>query len=196
MAEADARHGGAATGSEEGQQVPPVAHDDIMRRLLEYQRQLREGVPPSEAARAVAESDPAARGIGSVGRDVTTTTEEVVVDLTQAEAELERRPDAEPIDVEGPARASEVRMEEPTPGVAESPQPASPVGTPPEAGSSVWATPVPDPGLADRVAQLERTLAEIATQVSDLRQRFQDMAIAADERLADLERTLARATER
>lgn len=208
MAEADARHGGAATGSEEERQAPPIAHDDIMRRLLEYQRQLREGVPPSEAARVVAESGPAPRGAVSVGRDVTTTTEEVVVDLTQAEAELERGPEEGRIDIEGPARATEVRMEEPTPGVVEGGPAAVPVGTPAEAGlsqpqsteaasgTSAWTVAARDQGLADRVAQLERTLAEIASQVSDLRQRFQDMAIAADERLADLERTLARVSER
>ena len=208
MDEADARHGGTVTGSKDGGQARPIAHDDIMRRLLEYQRQLREGVPPAEAARAVAESDPAARGMGSVGQGITPTTEEVVVDLTQAEAELERRSEAVPIDVEEPARGSEVRMEEPTPGVAERERAATPVGTPPEAdpsqprptetasGSSVWAIPVRDQGLGDRVARLERTLDEIARQVSDLRQRFQDMAIAADERLAELERVLSRARER
>lgn len=211
MAEADARHGGTVTGSEDGGQARPIAHDDIMRRLLEYQRQLREGVPPAEAARAVAESDPAARGTGSVGQDMTGTTEEVVVDLTQAEAELERRPDAEPIDVETqePAGASDARAEEATAGGEGADRATIAAAAPPGAGAaqatrpteaasggSVWATPVPDPGLAERVARLERTLEEIAGQVSDLRQRFQDMAVAADERLADLERVLSRARER
>lgn len=196
MADADARE----TTSEQGAEARPIAHDDIMRRLLEYQRQLREGVPPSEAARAVAESDPSALR-AEPSREAATATAEPVVDLTRAEAELEA--EATTIQREAPepsASAGTVTPAAAEAGTASATEPSS--EAPPKAGpslgtepSSVRATPAPDPALLARVERLERTLEQVTTQVSDLRQRFQDLAIAADERLAELERTLARARE-
>ncbi|GIV00579.1 MAG: hypothetical protein KatS3mg014_2194 [Actinomycetota bacterium] len=206
MADVDARGTGSTTGSAEGGGDRPIAHDDIMRRLLEYQRQLREGVPPSEAARAVAESDPSALRAGPAAETATASAAEPVVDLTRAEAELEAEgattepevPEAAArVETEAPAaaEAESVSAAEPSAGPAAPPSPTVEPG-PPAEPSAVWAVPTADPGLTARVERLERTLDEIATQVSDLRQRFQDLAIAADERLAELERTLARARER
>lgn len=39
--------------TEETEATPPLVHDDIMHRLLDYQRQLREGVTPEQAAEHV-----------------------------------------------------------------------------------------------------------------------------------------------
>lgn len=200
MADADARE----TTSEPGAEARPIAHDDIMRRLLEYQRQLREGVPPSEAAKAVAESDPSALR-AEPSREAATATAEPVVDLTRAEAELEAETgQAEREEAEAPeARATHggISPAETEPASGVEPSAEAPLGS--ELAPSVWAEPssvrapsAADPALAARVERLEQALEQIATQVSDLRQRFQDLAIAADERLAELERTLARARER
>ena len=38
------------TPDEEQDDLTPVAHDDIMKRLLDYQRQARESSEPQEAA--------------------------------------------------------------------------------------------------------------------------------------------------
>ncbi len=238
MAEAEARDVGTTSASGPGTQAPPVAHDDIMRRLLEYQRRLREGMSPSEAAAAVAEGIPDAPAGGTESQGVAATEETTVVDLTKAEAELEARTEAasEPQTEPGEARTEAAepsaigdRSEAatfPTPAepstpaeapVAEAP-PAPPEAAPPTPSpeqepqipawatppssvwatppSSVWATPSPAPDLVARVERLERALEEVATKVSDLRQRFQDLAVAADERLAELERILGRAQAR
>jgi chemotaxis protein histidine kinase CheA len=228
---------GSASASDGEQAAPPIAHEDIMQRLLEYQRKLREGLSPQEAARAVAESvagegapstEQAEQGIEPHAEPVITATQpEPVVDLTAAEAELEQRAsqeaqltasededraqqEAEPAEAEAPAQAAvaaeapvEAPPPEPAPEAAAEPaaEPAIAPASPGQAeaaapaSGSVWAVPAPspDPELAARVERLERTLASVSQQVSELRQRFQDMAIAADERLAELERTLSRA---
>jgi hypothetical protein len=44
--------------------------------------------------------------------------------------------------------------------------------------------------LAVRLAKLEDTLSSIATSIAELREQFQNMAIAADERLAVIESML------
>lgn len=216
---------GSASGGEQG--APPIAHEDIMQRLLEYQRKLREGLSPREAAQAVAEAvagegasptgqiEQAEQGTEPQAEPVITATQpEPVVDLTAAEAELEERTAREAGSADREPSAGEVAVAEPAaeapPGpTAETPsEPAAEASgavasaerteaaapAAPAAGS-VWAVPTPsrEPDLAARVEQLERTLASVSQQVSELRQRFQDMAIAADERLAELERTLSRA---
>jgi hypothetical protein len=61
-------------GQDHEEQGAEIVHEDVMQRLLDYQRQLREGATPSEAAGAVT---------------ATKTETDVVVDLTRAEAELE-----------------------------------------------------------------------------------------------------------
>lgn len=185
---------GSASASDSEQAAPPIVHEDIMQRLLEYQRKLREGLSPQEAARAVAErvasegappteqAEQAEQKAEAHAEPVITATEpEAVVDLTAAEAELEQRAAQE-----APPAGSET--EEPAEQEVEPAEAAAP------ASGSVWAVPAPspDPELVARVEQLERTLASVSEQVSELRQRFQDMAIAADERLAELERTLSR----
>jgi hypothetical protein len=49
--------------------------------------------------------------------------------------------------------------------------------------------------LAARLAKLENTLSSIATSIGELREQFQNMAIAADERLAVIESMLTDARD-
>lgn len=196
MPEQSTSREGSVSGAPE-QGAPPIAYDDVMQRLLEYQRHLREGLSPREAAQAVAEAVASAGGSPSepepaVEPVVTATEHELLVDLTEAEAELEARTVQEAVMAEAGEKGEVVTGE----AEAEGGAPAEEVAV--EAGASVWATPEPTPDaeLTARVEQLERTLAAVSQQVGELRQRFQDMAIAADERLAELERTLSRARAR
>ena len=106
--------------------TPSAAQEDLMQRLVAYQRHLREGLSPDEAAEL------AMRGTGTEG--------------------------AEP-----------------------SMSPADPIAEIAE--------------LTLRVAKLEQTLAHVAEMLSAMRRRFQDMTIAADERLATIEEMLAAALE-
>ena len=181
---------GTTSGEQEaGQEAEgsAIAHEDIMKRLLEYQRQLRDGVPAAEAAEQA--------GTGSI--TVMQTEEVQVVDLTAAEAELEQ--------AEETAEAEEIVTAEATAAeIVEAdaePEPESDAETTSEPVAEVWAS-SPAAGedaksseaqadLADRIAALEDVLARVAEMVSELRDRFQDMAIASDEHLASIERTLA-----
>jgi hypothetical protein len=138
------------------------AHDDIVKRLLDYQRQLREG--------KAEQATPPDRG--SVA---TATVPEQLVDLTASEI-----PDVAPAEVEEvPAvEATGERVAEDTPRGGEQPVPAEPA-----AGAEA----------SGRLERLERSLAEIASMLSSLRKEFQDLAIAADERIARIEEAIARA---
>jgi hypothetical protein len=107
-------------------QTSSTRQGDMMQRLVAYQRHLREGLSPEEAAEL------AMRTPGTEG--------------------------AEPTE---PAL-------DPAAEIAE---------------------------LTLRVAKLEQTLAHVAEMLSAMRRRFQDMTIAADERLATIEEMLASALE-
>lgn len=61
---------------------------------------------------------------------------------------------------------------------------------PPEA--PVLLPPAPPRDLEARVADLEATLERVEEVLGDLRQRFQDLAIAADERIAAIRDQVAR----
>ena len=82
-------------GGQEAEEPSTIHHDDIVKRLLEYQRQLREGATPSEAAQR-ATSGPLLIDYSALEEQqaVVTGTEEVV-DLTAAEAEAEAEGGAE-----------------------------------------------------------------------------------------------------
>jgi hypothetical protein len=134
---------------EHDEQGAEIVHEDIMQRLLDYQRQLREGASPGEAAGAMT---------------ATKTETDVIVDLTQAEAELE---------------AVDLVV------IEEAAEPSSPVEN-----ASV-APPTAD--LAARVAELESAVARVSAMIVDLRNRFQDMAVDSDERLAAVSEELSRA---
>lgn len=66
-----------------------------------------------------------------------------------------------------------------------------PPGSQRPATSGVWA--IPEPArpqpveTTDRMAELEDALRRVFETITELRQRFQDMAVASDERLAELE---------
>jgi hypothetical protein len=155
--------------AEETEATPPLVHDDIMHRLLDYQRQLREGQTPEQAAEHAASP--------------------VLVDYSALDAPpvLEQAETVEVIDLAAVEEPAEERAEEPAEAFPEEWSISS--STPP-------MEPTPDAAVASgdlalRLAKLEDTLANIATSIGDLREQFQNMAIAADERLAAIESMLA-----
>ena len=144
-------------GQEHEEQGAEIVHEDIMQRLLDYQRQLREGASPGEAAG---------------GMTATKTETDVIVDLTQAEAELEA------VDL--------VVIEE----AADTGEQSAPV-------EEASVGPVPAPAdLVARVAELEGTVARVSAMIAELRDRFQDMAVDSDERLAAVSEALSKAASR
>jgi len=166
------------SGTEPEAESSSVVHDDIMKRLLDYQRHLREGTSPAAAAEAATDEGPmidhaAAEAIGTQTDTVT------LVDITAAEAEIEA--DAAPV------AETELETEISSLEAAEAAVPA------PSAADQTWseATPAAVGDLAARVTELERTLSRVATMISELRGSFQDMAVASDERLAAIEDELA-----
>jgi hypothetical protein len=168
--------------AEETEAVPPIVHDDIMQRLLDYQRQLREGLTPEQAAQPAASP--------------------ILVDYSALESPTPVAPQIEADEVIDLA-AIEAAIEEPTDAEAK-PAPA-------DAVPQIWATssmvpePTPTPttpaatdtsgDLAARLAKLEDTLSGVAESVSDLRAQFQDMAIAADDRLGAIESMISGAKD-
>lgn len=182
-------------------------HQSIMSRILEYQRQLREGDPPPPPVETLPERPmmefAAAEALSAETADL--------VDLTEAEAALvaeaalageaaiaaEAAPSSEATDetpsADDPdgADGTEEKVA-PVVRLVEPPAPAHP------ATSGVWA--VPDPPVHDaadeaneRLAELDSTLRDVSRTIGELRQRFQDMAVASDERLAELEQIVERA---
>lgn len=59
-------------------------------------------------------------------------------------------------------------------------------------GAPVRLPPAPAHELDARVAELEATLERVDAMLGDLRRRFQDLAIAADERIAAIQDQIAR----
>jgi hypothetical protein len=168
------------------------AHDDIMKRLLDYQRSLREGASPAEATEAVQRSAEERAHVvppdaGSVEPPEAGSVEQPVADVEPAEIALE-----EPVaDVE----PAEIAVEEPAPQPDPAPTPVPPPmpapGPPPVPEPVETAAPEPvqitGDDLEDRVAQLEDRLDRLGSRLADLRQSFQEMGVAANERLADLQ---------
>jgi hypothetical protein len=174
------------TNEEPEPERPGAAHDDIMKRLVDYQRSLREGASPEEAAAAV--------GRGSMERspagETSTVTGELVDVAADAEPDVSIAPEPEPDPV------AEVSIEpepEPEPdsvateveALAEEPEP-EPAASAPETGET-------RSDLEARLASLEDKLDRLGSKIGEVRQGFQDMAIAADERLAALEEELEEA---
>jgi hypothetical protein len=138
-------------GQEHDEQGVEIVHEDIMQRLLAYQRQLRDGTTPGEAAGAVT---------------ATKTETDVVVDLTQAEAELEA---VDLVVIEESAEAGAVKEDTPD-AFVEAPA-----------------------DLVARVAELEGTVARVSAMIAEFRDRFQDMVVDSDERLAAVSEALSKA---
>jgi hypothetical protein len=179
---------GWTTDEEPGSEASSVPHDDIMKRLLDYQRTLREGASPEEAAETV--------------RSAVIAEPAVEPSIEPAEAEPEPIDEEEAGEQDAPG---EPEPEEPSVGAqVEAPEAAAVVGVIAAAEPAESKVPVeedvraetsrPTPaapgvgsGLESRVATLEGKLEDLGTRLAELRQSFQDMAIAADERLAAME---------
>ena len=174
----------------ETQETPQLVHDDIVQRLLDYQRQLREGAPD--------EPTPASN------IEISSPQADEVIDLTAVE-----EPAAEAL-IEGSDDGSAIEL---SPGSADIPADVAEVidiatGRAPDVGAfgdeateqaavisgeesaaadTVEAASEATRELADRIAGMERSLERLSSKFAELRSSFQDMAIAADERLADIE---------
>jgi hypothetical protein len=183
---------------------PEAGHDDIMKRLVDYQKQLREGVEPTEAAAVAWHREP---------RDPGPTEQPEQPPLPAQPAEPEepvsswREPDF--VDVSSPEPEVQTEAEVPSERRDESfDQPSSDrveILTSEEAEATParpWEhPPASDPetsktGVTDRLAQLEGTLDRLSTLLGDLRENFQGMAVTADERLAAIEAEIERNRER
>lgn len=161
--------------SEETEEQPQIVHDDIVQRLLNYQRQLREGASAAEAE-------------GVAGGAVATDTIEVVdVAAAEAEGEADIEPSAQEVPETGPSASAEAAADEVVVIPEAELEPESDLALAEEGE----ATPTGD--LPARVDELETTLARLGDQVGELRASFQEMAIDADERLAAIQDAIAAA---
>jgi hypothetical protein len=153
------------TPDDEQDELTPVAHDDIMKRLLDYQRLLREESPPeTHAGPSRTMVDYSAMEAQAL---TATATAEEIVDLTEVE---ESEADIEIVEV---ADLPEIATVEP-------PQ-------------TELSTSTAEGDLTERVEQLEASLDRIARMLAAVRSDFQDLAIRADERIAEIEDALAAA---
>ena len=157
---------GTGEDAEGTEATPPLVHDDIMQRLMDYQRRLREGLTPEQAAKS--NGTPILVNPASHSPATTATRAETieVVDLAAVEGPVE-----EPIEV---IKGVEVVL-------------APDESEPPSADLAA--------DLAARLARVEDTLSSVAKSIGDLREQFQNMAIAADERLGVIESMISSAKE-
>lgn len=241
---------------------PELVHDDIVKRLLDYQRQLREGLEGTSAGAAAAASSVATQTATEELVDLTggDTLEEDFVDLTAdvsgaprsaddmtigdvdvasppppvddaaadtptsvagetgADARTQDgalpddradatnadvivlHPDATPTSIDPDATTSADDVTSTPTGIPSSgpshagawpgTAPTSPAAPIAEATPSI-TTDTSDGEAADRILELERRLEVLSARFAELRSSFQDMAIAADERLAEIEDLLA-----
>lgn len=189
--------------------APAVPHDDIMKRLLDYQRQMRESEPGEEV------SEPS---FGEPSPAETPATERL--DAKPAEGDvraLEETPAYEEPEFDVPAALQEADVQEEAPAprrgffrsnraerssrrdvddipaledatnLRDVPDFDDLAPPPPPLSGSVAAE------LEARIAGFERSLHRLQTHVVELRQTFADMAVAADERLGAIEDAIAKA---
>jgi hypothetical protein len=171
------------TKDEPAPEEPAAAHDDIMKRLLDYQRSLREGASPEEAAEAIR------GGLGERPEptEAAVATEELV-ELDAGELEspsadeslLPPEPEPEPAT---PLPTEPIAPAEPEPQVA----PPTATELEPVAGAAAG-----EPDLQGRLAALEAKLDLIGSKIVEVRRSFRELAVAADDRLATLEDELER----
>jgi hypothetical protein len=158
----------------------PVVHDDIMKRLLDYQRSLREGAEaePAETARPMVDYS----AIEAQAAAATATEE--IVDLTEIEDAQSEIEVIEVVDVEEEITTPEIAKiaePEPEPDEFDAPEAAPIEAEAARAGAD----------LAERVDELEASVDKIAPMLAAVRSDFQDLAIRADERIAEIEDELA-----
>jgi hypothetical protein len=155
--------------AEETEANPPLVHDDIMHRLLDYQRQLREGQTPEQAAQHAVSPVLVDYSVLDAPSPVAEQTDTVEVIDLDAVDEVAEQP------------AEDVPQVWSAPSISSGPMPMPPM--PPATDASG--------DLALRLAKLEDSLSNIATSIGELREQFTNMAIAADERLAAIESMLS-----
>jgi hypothetical protein len=196
---------------------PEAGHDDIMKRLVDYQRQLRQGVEPTEAAAVAWHREP--RELGRAEQPVQPTQPEEPGQLEQPEQPEPPQPPEQPstpwgepdvVNVSSPDPEvqvdAEVQSEERDEGESfDRPPDRVEILTSEQAEASPtrpWErAPAPGPQttrteVSDRIAQLESTLDRLSQLLGDLRENFQGMAVTADERLAAIETEIERNRER
>jgi hypothetical protein len=193
---------------------PDAGHDDIMKRLVDYQRQLREGVEPTEAAAVAWHREP--REAGQTEPPEQPAQPEGVEQPEQPEepapAEAQSTSWGEPdfVDVSSPEpevqAEADVQPDEPMEvGAFDQPSDRVEILTSEQAEATPvrpWERPAaasPEPSrteVSDRIAQLEGTLDRLSQLLGDLRENFQGMAVTADERLAAIEAEIERNRER
>jgi len=195
-------------GEEPAPEDPDAGHDDIMKRLVDYQRQLREGVEPTEAAAVAWHREP--RDPGPTEQSGQSEQSEQSEQLPQPEEPSTSWREPDFVDVS--TREPEIQAEAEVPseergegGSFDRPPDRVEILTSEEAEASParpWERP-PAPGpeasrtdVSDRIAQLEGTLDRLSTLLGDLRENFQGMAVTADERLAAIEAEIERNRER
>lgn len=181
----DDRNTEAEQGPEAARPEQPAeaSHDDIMKRLLDYQRRQEGGATKEEAASSVwavpasarapaaapatAEAVPAPVEAAPAPVDV----QPAPSDIQQAPPEVQPPPEVQLAQSEVEPAWSEVR-----PAPAEVPPPES----------------HPTTDVDARIERLHGALDRLGSQIGEMRQAFQDMAIAADERLNEIESEIAR----
>lgn len=167
----------------EAAEAAETAHDDIMKRLLDYQRSLREGASPEEAAEAMKRgiTDPALLEASSTAESLADLlSTELVADeapAVQSEPEAEPEPELEPSPESLLEPESEEAVSEPTPET---------IAGPSVTAGELEAVRGSRSELEARVGKLEGQLEGLGERIAELRTSFQEMAIAADERLANM----------
>jgi uncharacterized small protein (DUF1192 family) len=154
-------------GGEVVETVSEVAHDDIVRRVLEYQRRLRAGEPATLSGRddgpgigpALAEAVPTSP-VATEGPATSGFATEEILAVTIAEEDAQ-------VEVERGAEVDTDLRPEMAPGVV-------------------------DP-LAERVAELEATFDRLGAMLDAIRQDFQDLVVEVDERIGAVQREIGRA---
>jgi hypothetical protein len=178
---------------------PEAGHDDIMKRLVDYQRQLRQGVEPTEAAavawhrepRDPVQSEPPSIPTEAPEQPNMPAEEPEVVDVSSPEPE-ETETEVEPAEQDQvqPHHQPPERVEILTEAEAQQ-SPAQPWQSAPASGGENTRT-----EISARIAQLESSLDRLSKLLGDLRENFQGMAVSADERLAAIEAEIERNRDR
>jgi hypothetical protein len=166
-----------------------LVHDDIVKRLLDYQRQLREADESTGP-----EQEASVTAVGTV------VELEEIVDLTVVETELEATEDgagdrdAEVIDIwsdrsdGADAAAAELAVVPDEPALETFGATSASEPTPEMSGVEASVTPAE---VEARIERIEASLERLSDRFAELRSSFQDMAIAADERLAEIDQLIA-----
>lgn len=188
----------------EAPEAPDAGHDDIMRRLLDYQQRLREGATPRDAAASTWQGGsggpgaPAGPAEGAVEPQTSMATRDIV-DLSSTEAEIEPEADVQPAE-EVVADVQPTLDAEPGEDIyrTDETEPEGRVHSREEVEPELEAVTQRPPTVARsdveaRITELERTLDRLRTLLGGLRKSFQDMAVSADERLAAIESEIAEA---